>query len=175
MGHSIIGTEAAHREQKMATAGEAELKEAFKLFDADGDGVITIDELKNLIAKVGGDMSEVEAKALINKADKDKNQGIDFSEFAKLWEALHGEEESSVRAEFAKLDMDKSGYITKDEMIAVIGAEFTGNKMDEAKAAIEMLDVDKDGKVSYPEFILVMKYKKYSTLAVKYCPYVSIR
>ena len=38
-------------------------------------------------------MSEVEAKALINKADKDKNQGIDFSEFAKLWEALHGEEE----------------------------------------------------------------------------------
>ena len=45
-------------------------------------------------------------------------------------------------------------------MIAVIGAEFTGNKMDEAKAAIEMLDVDKDGKVSYPEFILVMKYKK---------------
>ena len=47
-----------------------------------------------------------------------------------------------------------------DEMIAVIGAEFTGNKMDEAKAAIEMLDVDKDGKVSYPEFILVMKYKK---------------
>ena len=60
-------------------------------------------------------------------------------------------------------------------MIAVIGAEFTGNKMDEAKAAIEMLDVDKDGKVSYPEFILVMKYKKQSTLAVKYCPYVSIR
>ena len=75
--------------------------QAFKLFDADGDGVITIDELKNLIAKVGGDMSEVEAKALINKADKDKNQGIDFSEFAKLWEALHGEEE--VRLAMTKL------------------------------------------------------------------------
>ena len=29
----------------------------------------------------------------ISQADKNQNQGIDFSEFAKLWEALHGEEE----------------------------------------------------------------------------------
>ena len=37
------------------------------MFDADGDGVITIEELKTLISKVGGDMSEGEAKALINQ------------------------------------------------------------------------------------------------------------
>lgn len=55
--------------------------------------MITIDELKTLISRVGGDMSEVEAKALIGQADKDQNKGIDFSEFAKLWEALHGEGE----------------------------------------------------------------------------------
>ena len=97
----------------MAGASQAELQEvmggrgiktfqnlffqAFKLFDADGDGVITIDELKTLISKVGGDMSQAEAKALIQKADKNQNQGIDFSEFAKLWEALHGEEEVIIR------------------------------------------------------------------------------
>ena len=34
-------------------------------------------------------MSEAEAKALVNKADQDSNKGIDFSEFALLWEALH--------------------------------------------------------------------------------------
>eukprot|EP00091_Calanus_sinicus_P022394 TRINITY_DN707_c0_g1_i1.p1 TRINITY_DN707_c0_g1~~TRINITY_DN707_c0_g1_i1.p1 ORF type:complete len:102 (-),score=42.32 TRINITY_DN707_c0_g1_i1:106-411(-) len=101
-------------------------------------------------------MSEVEAKALIGQADKDQNKGIDFSEFAKLWEALHGEGEAAVRTEFAKLDSDNSGFITKDEMLAVIAAGFTGDKMEEAKAAIDKLDVDKDGKVSYPEFILVM-------------------
>ena len=27
------------------------------------------------------------------QADKDANKGIDFSEFAKLWEAIHGEGE----------------------------------------------------------------------------------
>merc|ERR1739838_195888 len=144
----------------MGRASDAELRGAFKLFDIDGDGVITIDELKSLISKVGGDMSEADAAALIHGKDKDGNTGIDFSEFAKLWEALHGDGEAEIRKEFSKLDTDNSGFITKDEMVAVIGAGFTGDKMEEAKAAIDKLDVDKDGKVSYPEFILVMKYKK---------------
>merc|ERR1712154_154701 len=127
----------------MAGANEAELREAFKLFDADGDGMIA-----------------AEAKALIHAADKDGNMGIDFGEFAKFWEALHGDDEGKIRAEFGKLDTDNSGYITRDEMVAVISSEFQGDKMEEAKKAIDKLDVDKDGRVSYPEFILVMKYKK---------------
>merc|ERR1711913_220045 len=141
----------------MAGANEAELREAFKLFDADGDGMISAEELVTLISKVGGQMADAEAKALIHAADKDGNMGI---EFAKFWEALHGDDEGKIRAEFGKLDTDNSGYITRDEMVAVISAEFQGDKMEEAKKAIEKLDVDKDGKVSYPEFILVMKYKK---------------
>ena len=36
----------------MAKASESELKEAFKLFDADGDGVITHEEVIALIDKV---------------------------------------------------------------------------------------------------------------------------
>ena len=31
--------------------------------------------------------------------------------------------------EFAKLDTDKSGYITKDEMVTVISSEFQGDKV----------------------------------------------
>merc|ERR1712212_1211655 len=98
---------------KMAGASEAELREAFKLFDIDGDGVITIEELSSLVSKVGGDMSNADATALIKAADKDGNMGIDFSEFAKLWEALHGEAEAEIRAGFAKLDVDKSGSSQK--------------------------------------------------------------
>ena len=68
--------------------------------------------------------------------------------------------QDKIRAEFAKLDTDASGFITKEEMLVVISAGFDGVKVDEAKAAIDKLDVDKDGKVSYPEFLMVMKYKK---------------
>merc|ERR1711923_509845 len=169
MGHSVrtsrtVNTQTLNTRDNilatMAGANEAELREAFKLFDADGDGMISAEELVTLISKVGGQMADAEAKALIHAADKDGNMGIDFGEFAKFWEALHGDDEGKIRAEFGKLDADKSGYITKDEMVAVISSEFQGDKMEEAKKSIDKLDVDKDGKVSYPEFILVMKYKK---------------
>eukprot|EP00088_Acartia_fossae_P052211 TRINITY_DN5885_c0_g1_i1.p1 TRINITY_DN5885_c0_g1~~TRINITY_DN5885_c0_g1_i1.p1 ORF type:complete len:159 (-),score=58.83 TRINITY_DN5885_c0_g1_i1:558-1034(-) len=141
-----------------------ELEEAFKLLDLDGDGTITIEELRKLIEKIGGNMTEAEATALIKEADKDGNNVIDYVEFTKLWSALRGEgeEEKEIRAEFRKLDSDSSGFITRDEMLAVIVNcdHFTGDKMDEAKKCVEELDVDKDGRVSYPEFLLVWKYRQ---------------
>jgi len=141
-----------------------ELEEAFKLLDLDGDGSITIEELKTLIEKIGGSMSEGEATALIKEADKDGNNVIDYVEFTKLWSALRGEgeEEKEIRGEFRKLDTDASGYITRDEMLAVIVNcdHFSGDKIDEARKCVEELDVDKDGRVSYPEFLLVWKYRQ---------------
>ena len=92
----------------MAGANETELREAFKLFDADGDGMISADELKTLITKVGGEMADAEAKALIHAADKDGNEGIDFEEFAQLWTALHGAEE--VRYLKCTLSQEKCQY-----------------------------------------------------------------
>ena len=59
----------------------------------DGDGMITKDELRKLVEKVGGSMTEGEAKGLIHQADKDGNESIDFSEFSKLWAAIKGEGE----------------------------------------------------------------------------------
>merc|ERR1712212_1307356 len=91
------------QQNKMSDAiNDAELQEAFKLFDMDGDGMITIDELKKLIEKVGGSMTEGEARGLIHQADRDGNEGIDFSEFSRLWEAIRGdgEMETTFRKEF---------------------------------------------------------------------------
>ena len=58
-------------------------------------------------------MADAEARALIHASDKDGNQGIDFGEFAKFWTSLHGDSDALIREEFYKIDLDKSGYITK--------------------------------------------------------------
>merc|ERR1711913_110846 len=94
---SHIATQTGSR-SSIDMADNVELKEAFKLFDMDGDGMITKDELRKLVEKVGGSMTEGEAKGLIHQADKDGNESIDFSEFSKLWAAIKGEGEGERRS-----------------------------------------------------------------------------
>merc|ERR1712029_14719 len=76
----------------MAGANETELREAFKLFDADGDGMISADELETLISKVEDEMVAVissefqgdkmeEAKKAIDKLDVDKDGKVSYPEF----------------------------------------------------------------------------------------------
>eukprot|EP00092_Neocalanus_flemingeri_P033080 GFUD01035974.1.p1 GENE.GFUD01035974.1~~GFUD01035974.1.p1 ORF type:complete len:176 (+),score=55.42 GFUD01035974.1:79-528(+) len=148
----------------MAEVKETELEVAFKLFDQDKDGLVTTEELKMLIEKVGGCMSEGEARGMIRQANKDRNGGIDYSEFRKLWAIVRGEDEDEleIRQDFRRVDLDGNGFITKEEMLAVISDcdYFVSDKMVEAQKCIAELDVDQDGQVSYPEFILVWKYRK---------------
>merc|ERR1712038_1167377 len=128
MGSRSQVTEVLRNKSSLEMADNVELMEAFKLFDMDGDGMITKDELRKLVEKVGGSMTEGESKGLIHQADKDGNESIDFSEFSKLWAAIKGEGEGE--KEFRKLDVDNSGYITKDEMMTVITDcdHFAGDK-----------------------------------------------
>ena len=46
--------------------------QAFQLLDVDGDGVVSPRDIRTLIHRVGGKMSEGEAMKLINKVKKIK-------------------------------------------------------------------------------------------------------
>eukprot|EP00954_Amorphochlora_amoebiformis_P013033 1021627-Amorphochlora_amoeboformis.AAC.2 len=48
-----------------------EYKEAWKLFDLDGDGFITCDELEKLMQSTGQTTSKEELKEIIAEADQD--------------------------------------------------------------------------------------------------------
>lgn len=143
---------------------QKELEEAFKLFDSDGDGLITSKELRGIIEKVGGRLSAGESEELLRLADQGGNGGIVLSQFTQLWAAIRGprEEEAEIREEFEKLDSDNSGFITREEMLAIIAGcqHFNGDKMAEAEKCVAEIDVDEDGRVSYPEFLLVWKHIK---------------
>ena len=77
-------------------------------------------------------MTEDEARALIRKADSDKNGSVDFTEFQNLWASLKGGDDVSIytfvkgstilidcdlqediKEEFLKYDVDGNGFITK--------------------------------------------------------------
>lgn len=63
---------------------EAELREAFRIFDRDNDGFITPQELKTLLISLGLDSSAEVIRRMINEADRNRDGKIDFNEFRAL-------------------------------------------------------------------------------------------
>nr|XP_035936726.1 calcium-binding protein 1-like [Halichoerus grypus] len=59
----------------------AEFKEAFSLFDKDGDGTVTTKELGTVMRSLGQNPTEAELQDLINEVDADSNGTTDFPEF----------------------------------------------------------------------------------------------
>lgn len=50
-----------------------EFKEAFKLFDKDGDGTITTKELGTVMRSLGQNPTEAELQDMVNEVDEDGN------------------------------------------------------------------------------------------------------
>lgn len=63
---------------------EAELLETFRVFDQNGDGKISRDELKHAMANLGQMPTEHELTEMIKSADLNKDGYIDFEEFRQL-------------------------------------------------------------------------------------------
>ena len=61
-----------------------ELKEAFSLFDADGDGTIDTRQLGTVMRSLGQNPTERELQDMIDDVDCDGNGTIDFPEFLTL-------------------------------------------------------------------------------------------
>ena len=59
------------------TDTEAELRAAFDVFDKDGNGTISAEELRQLMKSIGEDLSDKDIDEMIREADKDGNGEID--------------------------------------------------------------------------------------------------
>ena len=55
-----------------------ELRRAFKEFDKDGNGVITVKEFKKAMAKVGQKLSEKDVKKMMKDVDEDGDGCINY-------------------------------------------------------------------------------------------------
>ena len=57
---------------------EVKIREAFKLFDLNSDGMITKDELSKAISKIGSKVSDEEIDNLVKIIDRDGDQKINY-------------------------------------------------------------------------------------------------
>jgi len=138
-------------------------KETFDSYDIDGDEEISYDEL---VTGMGSEYSANEINAIFAMGDTDQDGKINFLEFAKVmipaasetlskfWKCFGSV--SSVRQGFQKLDADKDGQISRQEVMQ--GMSSAGLKL--TSAEIETLfilgDRDNNGQIDFSEFAQVM-------------------
>lgn len=69
---------------------ESDLKEAFKVFDENGDGFISAKELQMVLGKLGfTEATEMErVKMMISSVDLNHDGKVDFSEFRDMMRVL---------------------------------------------------------------------------------------
>ena len=66
------------------TDTEEELIEAFKVFDRDGNGLISNQELKHVMISLGEKINEEEVEEMIKEADIDGDGFINYEEFVRM-------------------------------------------------------------------------------------------
>ncbi|WP_370382804.1 EF-hand domain-containing protein [Catenulispora sp. GAS73] len=61
-----------------------DVEKVFQLFDLDGDGLITAEELKNALAELGEDVTVEDAAERISTGDTDKDGTLSLAEFQAM-------------------------------------------------------------------------------------------
>ena len=74
---SIINSKDKHIDE------EEEVLNAFKVFDKDGNGLININELKELMLSIGNNWTEEEINEMLGEADIDMDGFIQYEEFVR--------------------------------------------------------------------------------------------
>ncbi|CAN0920439.1 Calmodulin-like protein 11 [Linum grandiflorum] len=136
-----------------------EFHEAFCLLDKDGDGRITMEELRRAMKSLGLRPSEGELQEMIKEVDWDGNGSIEFEEFLSLMASNLEQKQSDhleLREAFRVFDKDQDGFISPSELrhgMMNVGERITD---EEVEQMVKEADLDGDGLISYQEFLQMM-------------------
>eukprot|EP00574_Skeletonema_japonicum_P003347 CAMPEP_0201726590 /NCGR_PEP_ID=MMETSP0593-20130828/9952_1 /ASSEMBLY_ACC=CAM_ASM_000672 /TAXON_ID=267983 /ORGANISM="Skeletonema japonicum, Strain CCMP2506" /LENGTH=150 /DNA_ID=CAMNT_0048218103 /DNA_START=75 /DNA_END=527 /DNA_ORIENTATION=+ len=137
-----------------------DLKEAFNMFDVDGGGSISRDELKGVMKKLGSDPTDDEIQAMISSVDDNGDGEIDFEEFLVLMSAKKknskDDPDKELKDAFKVFDADGSGTISKAELMQLMKSLGQNLSEGELTAMMDEVDTDKSGEIDFKEFKTMM-------------------
>ncbi|KAL6748042.1 kinase-like domain-containing protein [Haematococcus lacustris] len=126
------------------------LMQVFISMDKDGDGVLSLRELRDALTQRGISTTDKTAKLLLERADLDGSGGVDYLEFlASTVHLARLERDERMWRAFRHFDTADTGFISRENLVQ--GLAHMGTKVDVDKILAEV-DQDGDGKICYNEF-----------------------
>jgi len=61
-----------------------DLTEPFRAFDKDGNGLISVEDLRRVLISLGEEVTDEEADKMMGEADVDKNGQVNYEEFIRM-------------------------------------------------------------------------------------------
>mmetsp|Transcript_10853 Transcript_10853/g.15201 ORF Transcript_10853/g.15201 Transcript_10853/m.15201 type:complete len:244 (-) Transcript_10853:165-896(-) len=127
----------------------SELRKVFDQYDTANDGTISYDEFEKALE--GSSFSDAEVKKAFESLDINKTGTILYTEFlAAALDAQGYIEEERIANAFDRIDSDDTGYISRDNLLDLLGQNCPPERVDEL---IAEADDNKDGKISFDEFL----------------------
>ncbi|KAI4325432.1 hypothetical protein MLD38_030833 [Melastoma candidum] len=132
----------------------ADLKDQFAAIDVDKNGSISLEEMRQALAKdLPWKLRDSRVREILHAIDSNTDGLVDFSEFVAATLHVHQLKEHDSKkwenrsqAAFDKFDVDKDGYITPEELRLHTGLRGS------IEPLLEEADIDRDGKISLSEF-----------------------
>lgn len=130
-----------------------QMRKTFEAIDKNGDGLITVTELREAMEKLGDNPAMEEVERIMKMADVNGDGVLSYEELllTAVDRKLKAKEERLWET-FKRLDLDGDGKITAKEIEQVFGQE-------DAQQLIAEADVDGDGTISIDEFVTMWSAK----------------
>ncbi|GKV04279.1 hypothetical protein SLEP1_g16455 [Rubroshorea leprosula] len=155
------------------------LRRIFDIFDKNGDGMITVQEISQALSLLGLEADLSDLDLTIKSFVKPGNQGLNFEDFVALHQSLDetlfgfdskeeeavestaaiSQEESDLTEAFKVFDEDGDGFISAKELQVVLGKLGLpeGREISRVEQMINSVDSNKDGQVDFFEFKNMMQ------------------
>lgn len=128
-----------------------QLRKAFDQFDVANDGTINFSEFRDAIKSICSKYSDEDIENMFKSVDVGRDDKIYYLEFLASTLEVHGRiTEERLAEAFDRMDSDDSGFISKENLMELMGIDYSEEKFE---SMMKDIDTDCDGKISFEEFM----------------------